>query len=107
MKKGDIILLPFPFTDLSGNKLRPAIILISTEEDVTVCFLTTQLHLQSKYDLLINPSPYNGLKKESLIRINKFATIDKQLIVGRLGSLEERYYSHLNMSLIKILQLKE
>jgi mRNA interferase MazF len=43
MNKGDIVLLLFPFTDLAGSKTRPAIILISSEEDVTVCFLTTQL----------------------------------------------------------------
>ena len=34
MKKGDIILLPFPFTDLSGNKLRPALVLADEEGDV-------------------------------------------------------------------------
>ena len=41
MPKGDIILITFPFTDLSGSKLRPAIILASTTLDFTVCFITT------------------------------------------------------------------
>ena len=43
MNKGDIVLIPFPFTDLSINKNRPAVILIESEDDVTVCFITTQL----------------------------------------------------------------
>jgi len=56
MNKGDIVLIPFPFTDLSTNKNRPAVILIESEDDVTVCFLTTQLKWQSESDILIHPS---------------------------------------------------
>ena len=41
MKKGDIVLIPFPFTDLTGNKNRPALVLVESEEDITVCFITT------------------------------------------------------------------
>lgn len=43
MIKGDVILIPFPFTNLAGSKLRPAIILISTPDDLTLSFITTQL----------------------------------------------------------------
>ena len=43
MEKGDIILIPFPFTDLKGNKNRPALILINSELDITLAFISTQL----------------------------------------------------------------
>lgn len=39
MNKGDIVLIPFPFSDLSGAKNRPAVILIETDEDITVAFI--------------------------------------------------------------------
>ena len=106
MKKGDIVLIPFPFTDLSGNKNRPAVILIDSEDDVTVCFLTTQLKWRYEFDITIQPSDLNGLKKISLIRLNKFATIDKNLIIGRLGSLDKNYIDLLNQNLKRILKIK-
>ena len=105
MKKGDIVLIPFPFSDLTGNKLRPAIILITTDLDVTVCFITTQFRFRSDYDITINPSKQNGLKKISLLKISKFATIDKDLILGRIGEIEEKYVKILNQNLKEILQL--
>lgn len=41
MKKGDLILIPFPFTDLSGNKNRPALVLINSELEITVAFISS------------------------------------------------------------------
>jgi len=105
VKKGDIVLIPFPFSDLSGSKLRPALILISTDTDVTVCFITTQFHWEDKFDIKLIPSLANGLKKVSLLRISKFSTIDKDLILGRIGNLENYYLIKLNENLIEILQL--
>ncbi|SDH09041.1 type II toxin-antitoxin system PemK/MazF family toxin [Psychroflexus sediminis] len=107
MKKGDIVLIPFPFTDLSGSKNRPAVVLISTDEDVSICFMTTQLKWQSDFDVNIQPSETNGLKKESLIRLNKLATINKNLVLGRLGGLDTNELKKLNVSLIRILELNE
>ena len=78
MKKGDIILVPFPFSDLTGNKNRPALVLIESTLDVTVAFISTQMHWKEETDILLQTSKENGLKKESLIRLSKLATIDKQ-----------------------------
>jgi mRNA interferase MazF len=36
MAKGDILLITFPFTDLTGSKLRPAVVLAETTLDITV-----------------------------------------------------------------------
>jgi mRNA interferase MazF len=105
MDKGDVVLIPFPYTDLTGNKYRPAIILVESEDDVIVCFITSQLKWQSEFDIFINPTEINGLKKPSLIRLNKIATIDKELIVGRLGLLDKGNPELLNENLKHLLKL--
>jgi mRNA interferase MazF len=99
MKKGDIVLIPFPFTDLTGNKTRPAVVLIESEEDVTVCFITSQLNYRYEYDILIQPATLNGLKKPSIIRLSKLATIDKELVIGLLGNLDDHYLDLINKTL--------
>ncbi|MDR9419946.1 type II toxin-antitoxin system PemK/MazF family toxin [Gracilimonas sp.] len=87
MKKGDIILVPFPFTDLTGAKNRPALVLFSNNLDITLSFISTQLKWEEKTDVLLNPSQENGLKKESLLRLSKIATIERSLVLGKLGEL--------------------
>lgn len=82
MPKGDILLIPFPFTDLTGNKLRPALILAETSLDVTVAFITTQLQWKEPLNITISPDATNRIKKPSLIRLSKLATIDKALVIG-------------------------
>ncbi|OFY28798.1 MAG: hypothetical protein A2275_04460 [Bacteroidetes bacterium RIFOXYA12_FULL_35_11] len=106
MKKGDIVLIPFPFTDLTGIKTRPAVILIAEVADVTVSFITTQVKWQEQFDLLLEPTKKNGLKKTSLIRLSKLATIDTDLLIGRLGSIDTKQIEKLNLNLKSLLQLE-
>lgn len=105
MRKGDIVLITFPFTDLSGSKLRPAIILATTTLDFTVCFITTQVQWQEATDLLLLPNSTNGLIKQSLIRISKIATLDKKLAKGLLGKLTSLEVAELNNKLKLFFQL--
>jgi mRNA interferase MazF len=105
MKKGDIVLLPFPFTDLSGMKNRPAVVLAQNDFDVTVAFITTQLHYKETTDVVISDFKESGLKKESLIRLNKIATIDKSIVLGKMGELETYIIKKLNTNLKILFEL--
>lgn len=105
MPKGNIVLIPFPFTDLSGNKLRPALVLAETAIDVTVSFITTQLQWQEPTDIILQPNVVNGIKKTSLVRLSKLATIDKNLVRGKLGSVNQTQIVELNQKLLAIFQI--
>ncbi|MBX7045952.1 MAG: type II toxin-antitoxin system PemK/MazF family toxin [Ignavibacteria bacterium] len=113
MKKGDIILTPFPFTDLSQNKVRPAIILSSgiSERDVIICFISSVIHrIENETDILLKDNdstfPKSGLKVSSLIKTNKIATVDKGIILGKLGELDSELLNKLDFNLKKIFDLK-
>lgn len=106
MQKGEIILISFPFTDLSGIKKRPALILAHTENNIVVAFISTQKKWAEDTDLLVEPTPNNGLKRASLIRIAKIATIDKSLALGLLGKLEPNTLHLVDQQLIRFFRLQ-
>ena len=105
MKKGSIILIPFPFTDLKGSKIRPAIVLCQSELDVTICFITSELRWKTECDVSIFPCKDNGLKVPSLIRVGKIATINSDLVLGELGELSNSEIRELNNGLKQLLQI--
>lgn len=105
MVKGDIIVIPFPYTDLSGNKLRLSVVLTQSNLDITVSFITTQIGWQEPTDVLLKPNTSNSLKKLSLIRTSKIATVDKSLAKGLLGKLSPTELLELNEKLKILLQL--
>ncbi len=84
---GSIVLTRFPFTDLSGDKRRPALVVSRDNHrraDVVVCFITSVP--RSGPDLAsIAPSPGTGLKAPSVVRFDKLATLDRAVIAGKLG----------------------
>ena len=105
MKKGDIVLIPFPFTNLKGVKKRPAVILYKGKTDIIVSFITTKLKWSEPIDVLIEPDDMNRLKKSSLIRTSKLATLEIELVIGRIGELKEKIISELDFKLKQLLGL--
>ena len=83
----DIVLAPFPFTDLSGNKLRPALVLFVEGWDATLIFITSNLDSDGDSDVLIQPDSLNRLRKPSLFKVTKLATIEIELVELKYGSL--------------------
>src|SRR3989344_2109724 len=89
MRKGRIVLIPFPFTDLSGQKIRPALVLhVSRGEDCIVAFISSRADRKQPFDISVAPSRGNGLKVRSVVKIDKLATLQKKIIIGELGTLE-------------------
>ncbi|MBF0538011.1 MAG: type II toxin-antitoxin system PemK/MazF family toxin [Nitrospirae bacterium] len=106
LKRGDIVLVPFPFTDLSSQKVRPALVLtpdlIST--DVVIAFISSYIQqkvLSTDYILGLGHMdfPATGLKKPSVFRMNKLLTVQRSLIIRRLGKVSPAIQDELDRRL--------
>jgi mRNA interferase MazF len=106
-KKGTVVLVPFPFTDLSGTKVRPALIISHTarNDDVTVVFITSHKQPRGAHTVQVAPTADNGLKTNSHIVCKKIATVEKKIILGELGVLETDTLQKVNAMLCRILEL--
>ncbi len=113
MQKGKIVLTRFPFTNLSSDKRRPALVLIDTEfsdPDTIVAFISSVIpESLSASDLLLHEDhpdfERTGLTKNSVIKLDKIATLDKSIFTGEMGSLPTGLFSEAQEKLKRVLQL--
>jgi len=102
------VLVPFPFTDLSGNKVRPCLVLYEQKngEDCIVSFISSVKQKKaSVHDIKIKATKVNGLKTDSLIKTDKIATLQKKIVLGELGMIEPVLMRAVDTSLKRIFQL--
>jgi len=86
---GDIIMVPFPYTGLTGSKLRPALVLFISKQDVTVIFMTKNLEGADRFDVLLRTDTYNDLAKATLKKFSKLVTLDKGLSKRNYGFISD------------------
>jgi len=105
---GDVVLVPFPFTDQTGSKQRPAVIVSSRRyhaerADLVIMAVTSQLRPGSPVtDAGIAKWREAGLLKESVVK-PVFATIERGLVRRKLGRLEADDRKALNDALGRLL----
>ena len=114
VNKWDVVLLSFPFTDLSATKVRPAVVVSpdnynQTSQDVVVVLITTNTSRRGAFDLLLEKSHpeflQTGLRYDSAIRIDKVFTLNRRLIVKALGRFGPQLKGAVEKQLRLFLQL--
>ncbi len=82
---GAVVLTRFPFTDLSGDKRRPALVISRDNPgDFVVCFITS-IARTGPHSAPLAATSGTGLKVPSWVRFDKLATLNRTVIAGRLG----------------------
>lgn len=92
---GSVVLVPFPFTDLSGRKRRPALV-VSPEgfhdEDLILCAITSQIPQRlSEWEASLEAEDMDEekLPKKSIVKAGKLFTMHRNLIARRFGTAKE------------------
>lgn len=115
MKRGKIVLTPFPFTDLTGNKVRPALIVstnLRTGGDVILAFISSvfnQSALSPTDETLLKTSAdfaATGLKVDSVFKMDKLATVERSIILGEIGEVTANLQTRIDAKLKIALNLK-
>ncbi len=104
--KGDVVVLPFPFSDLTLSKRRPALVLaVPGGDDVILCQITSQTVKDNLALQLQNEDFVNGsLSMTSNIRPNRIFTADKHIILYKVGQLCREKSRAVANRIIEILQ---
>lgn len=96
-RAGQIALTPFPYTDLSGAKLRPVLLLRRTPryDDWLVCMVSSRTEqAQAGFDEMVLASDLDfalsGLKAPSVLRLSRLAVLDATLLTGSIGAIDDR-----------------
>jgi len=102
--KGDIVVIPSQFSDLSNSKKRPAFVAANLKgDDIILCQITSATR-RDEYSIVLENNDFKegSLHLTSLIRTNRIFTADKDLILYKVGSISKNKTKEVEKSLIKI-----
>jgi mRNA interferase MazF len=104
--KGDVVVVPFPFSNLSASKRRPALVVAPLDgDDLILCQITSQGRTDKYSVNLLRTDFSNGdLPHESTIRPNRLFTADSNIIVRRAGAVSTNKLGQVIQTIIKIIQ---
>ena len=105
--KGDVVVIPFPYSDLSKSKRRPALVLSNLKgDDIILCQITSKNTKDNYAIQLIDSSFVKGsLNQVSNIRPNRIFTADKHIIVRTIGRINESVYQRVSNTITRLISL--
>lgn len=105
--RGDIVLFPFPFTDLSKSKLRPCLVLSNEmKEDLLLCQITSRNVRKDKFTISLdkNETLNGSLKIDSYVRSNMLFTGSSEKIYSKVCEINKSKYNKVVDKIIEIIR---
>ena len=105
--RGKVVVLPFPFSDLSNvTKRRPALVVADlTGDDVILCQITSQNTQKDSYSVAITKADFStgSLNQDSNVRPNRLFTADSNIIAYEVGTLKDDKFEEVLKMLVAII----
>ena len=107
--KGDVILIPYPFSDLSSIKVRPGLVVSNDKYNKVsrdlVCVPLTSVLKKEKYSVLLNPEDMikGKLIKKSKVKCGKVFCVDKKVVRMKIGRVNQEVFLKIKKVLDDIL----
>jgi mRNA interferase MazF len=103
---GSVVLVPFPFSDLSESKLRPAVVLAEiSRDDFVLCQVTSNPYADpNAVELTDEEFAEGSLRRVSYARPGKLFTANLQLFEGEAGALKEEPRTEIVQQIVLLLR---
>jgi mRNA interferase MazF len=104
--KGDVVVVPFPFSDLTLAKRRPALVIAELEgDDLILCQITSQ-RIIDRYAVSIEENDFETgtLRQKSNVRPNRVFTADRHIVIYLVGHLKPDKVSDVIERIVDILR---
>ena len=104
--KGDVVVVPFPFSDLSGSKRRPALVVADLRGDDVILYQITSIARNDDYAMPLDTADFvsGTLPTKSVVRPNKIFTAAQHLVLYLSGRLKPEKTREITAGIIEILE---
>ena len=108
MDTGEIVLIPFPFADFSQRKVRPAAVVCETKDiyrDLVLCAISSVVPEQpSENEILLKKGVENGLRKDSVLKVDRIVTAKLQDLIARIGKMNDADLEKFRATFISLIE---
>lgn len=104
--KGDVVVVPFPFSDLTNAKRRPALVVAAlSRNDLILCLITSQIS-NDQYTIAISNDDFESgsLNRDSYVKSNRLFTANERIIAYKIGTLTANRINKVITKIVSILQ---
>ncbi len=104
--KGDVVVVPFPFSDLTQAKRRPALVISALEGDDLILSQITSQYTRDNYAISLTDKDFRtgSLKQPSNVRPNRIFTADSRIVLYRVGNLRVEKVNEITEKVIDIIR---